>query len=112
MLNIVSILIFFSLIVTVEHVIIGLQVWGLRRVLRSRGWTVLFVAYASAGLITIWRLLRAPILIIQAQMKGQLPDSLTLEQWITILTTIIIVLGGWILGFSLLRKSLRDKLGI
>lgn len=108
--DIVSQLILVTFIFVALYGVIVAQVIALRRALRSTAWTLLMSAYIIGGLLQIWRLLRLPIMIMQAKVKGVLPETLTFEQWATVVVSFLIVIL-LILGFNRLRRDLR-KVGI
>lgn len=100
-----------ALLLTVGYMIIVAQAVSLHRLLRSWAWTFLASAFVLAGALRVWSLLRLSSAILDAQSHGwKIPESLTLEQKITI----PIVFAGvilFVLGFAWLRRDLR-KIGV
>lgn len=108
--DIVSQLLLLSFIFAVGYVVIIFQVVALSRLYQSRGWGILAGGFILAGSIQIWRLIRFPLMIMQARIHGTLPEFLTAEQWVNIGTAYVVVIL-LIIGFDKLRRDLKT-LGI
>lgn len=108
--DIISQLLLLSFAFAVGYVVIVFQVVALSRLYHSVGWGILAAAFVCAGGMQVWRLIRFPLTMIQAQARGNLPESLSLEQWINIGVAFLVV-GLLITGFDKLRRDLR-KIGI
>ena len=99
-----------SFVFAVCYVVIVFQVVALSRLYQSRGWQILAAGFTLAGGFQVWRLIRFPIAMMQAQARGTLPEQLSLEQWINVGGGFLIV-ALLIIGFDKLRRDLR-KIGL
>ena len=106
----ISQLLLLSFLFAVGYVVIVFQVVALSRLYQSAGWRLLAIGFTAAGLMQVWRLIRFPLTMVQARVRGTLPEHLTLEQWVSIGVAFAIV-GILIAGFDKLRRDLR-KIGI
>lgn len=104
--NIISQLLLLSFAFAVLYVVIVFQVVALSRLYQSRGWLILATAFIGAGAMQVWRLIRFPLAMMQAQVRGTLPERLSMEQWLTIGVGFAIV-TVLIIGFDRLRRDLR-----
>lgn len=108
--NLIDQYLLISFLFTVLYGVVVAQAIALYRVLKSSAWMFLASGFVIAGLRLLWGLVRLPSAILKAQGKGQIPDSLTTEQYILI-GGAFIALGLWIAGFDRLRRDLR-KVGV
>lgn len=106
----ISQLLLLSFAFAVGYVVIVFQVVALSRLYHSVGWGIIAAGFIGAGGMQVWRLIRFPVTMIQAQVRGNLPERLSTEQWINIGMAFLIV-GLLIVGFDKLRRDLR-KIGI
>lgn len=108
--GIIEQLLLLSFLFAIGYVVIMFQVIALSRLYRSQAWKILAAGFILAGAMQVWRLIRLPITMMQAQARGTLPDQLTWEQWFNVGMGFAIV-GVLIIGFDKLRRDLR-KIGI
>ena len=108
--GIIEQLLLLSFAFAVGYVVIVFQVVALSRLYQSTAWAVIAAGFIGAGLLQVWRLIRLPLAMIQAQARGTLPEHLNAEQWISIGSGFLVV-GILIVGFDRLRRDL-GKLGI
>ena len=99
-----------AFVFTVLYGVIVAQAIQLSRLLRSAAWWLLAGGFICAGGRLLWNLLRLPAAIVKAQGRGQMPDTLTTEQYILI-GAAFIALCLWIAGFDRLRRDLK-KVGV
>lgn len=86
------------------------QVIALSRVLKTRAWVFVAVGVLVIGMRQVWGFVRLPTMILKAQARGTMPESLTVEQYITIAAAFVAI-GFLITGFDKLRRDLR-KIGV
>lgn len=96
-----------SFLFAVGYVVIVFQVVALSRLYQSTAWKILAAAFTGAGMLQVWRLIRFPVTMLQAQARGAIPEQLSLEQWFNVAASFTIV-GLLILGFDRLRRDLRN----
>ena len=99
-----------SFVFTVLYGVIIAQAIALSRLLRSAAWWLIAGGFVLTGARLLWGLLRLPSAIVKAQAKGQIPDSLSTEQYLLIAVAFVTT-GLWIAGFDKLRRDLR-KIGL
>src|SRR5688572_22782346 len=83
------------------------QTVAISRLHKTVPWTLLAAGFLVIGARVVYGLLRLPIALEQAKLRGSLPESLTGEQWILIASAFLGV-GLWIAGFDLLRRHYRN----
>lgn len=108
--DIISQLLLLSFLFAIGYVVIVFQVVALSRLYQSRGWGILATGFIAAGAMQVWRLIRFPVTMMQARVRGNLPEHLTWEQWINVGVGFLVV-AILIIGFDKLRRDLR-KIGI
>lgn len=108
--DIVSQLLLLSFAFAVGYVVIVFQVVALSRLYQSAAWRILAGGFTLAGAMQVWRLIRFPLTMMQARVRGTIPEQLSTEQWINVGISFLIV-GLLIVGFDKLRRDLR-KIGI
>lgn len=114
--DIITQLLLLSLVFAVGYTILVMQAVSLGRTFYrisgrySGAWTLFAVAFIITGGLRIWSMIRLPIAILKAKSQGVLPESLTLEQWITvgIALSVMVIL---IIAFDRHRRDLM-KLGL
>lgn len=90
-------------------VVVG-QIVAISRIHKTLPWTLLAAGMFVIGARQIWNLVKLPIALEQAKLKGTLPESLNWEQTIMI-TSAFVGVGLLIAGFDMLRRHYR-KIGI
>lgn len=96
-----------SLVLTMGFGWVVVQSLGLSRVLRSWSWYAIAGGLFVIGGLQVWSFVKLPTALMKAQMAGQLPDSLTLEQDLRI-ALIVSAITLLIVGFAKLRKDLHN----
>ncbi|HWT01174.1 MAG TPA: hypothetical protein VN256_13075 [Pyrinomonadaceae bacterium] len=89
------------------YLVIVMQAVALRHILKSSAWTLLALAFIVGGARQVIGYIRLPAAIMKAQQEGVMPESLSVEQWIQVGATFL-MLGLIIWGLNLLRKDLRS----
>lgn len=90
-------------------VVIIMQVIGISRLLPRSGWWVLAGGFFGLGALQTYRYNRSAAALMEAQRRGvQIPDALTIEQWM-IIGWIYIVVFTFIIGLYLIRRGLRAQ---
>jgi hypothetical protein len=87
-------------------VVVG-QAIAISRIHRTLPWTLLAMGLTVIGVRQVWNLVRLPIALEQARIRGTLPESLTWEQTILIGSAFVGV-GLLIAGFDILRRHYRN----
>lgn len=111
--DIVSQLLLLGFFFTVGYAVLAAQTIALNRVFKrltgrySPAWSLLMIAFIITGSLRVWSMIRLPIAITRAKVQGVLPESLTFEQWITILGALIVMVL-FILAFDRHRRDLRS----
>lgn len=99
------ILIAFMLAVSFS-VVVG-QIIAISRIHRTAPWTLIAAGMTVLAGRIVYGLVRLPVQIQQAKIRGTLPESLSWEQVILIGTAFLAV-GLLIAGFDLLRRHYRN----
>lgn len=91
-------------ILAVGYAVMVAQIVALARLLRSWAWTLIAAGFVTAGVRTIWGFIQRPSALIRAAANGNLPEVLTVEQWI-LLSSTFLSLGLLIAGFDRLKRD-------
>lgn len=86
------------------------QAFTTRRTLKSDAWLLFMLAFLNVAGWRLWGLIRLSSTIVEAQAKGYMPEYLTAEQWLQVITNGFGVPLLFIAGMILLRRSLRRLL--
>lgn len=105
--NIVSLLIFLTFMLALLFCVVIGQAIAISRIHRTLPWTLLASGLAIIGARQIWGLIKLPMALEEAKLRGVLPESLTLEQWILTLLAFLAV-SLLIAGFDMLRRHYRN----
>lgn len=111
--DIVSQLLLLAFFFTVGYAFLVYQTVALNRVFKrltghySPAWVLFLVAFVITGCLRVWGMIRLPILITRAQVRGTLPEQLTLEQWLNIVGALVVMVL-LIAAFDRHRRDLRD----
>lgn len=84
-------------------VIVGSSAW----VMRTWAWWILGGSFTVWGLWRVSAFMRLPTAIMEAQMKGTMPTSLTITQWVDAVVIPLLFLIGLIVGFGILRYDIN-----
>src|SRR5687767_14014394 len=83
------------------------QTIAISRIHKTLPWTLLAAGFVVIGARMVYGLVRLPVTLEQAKMRGTLPESLSWEQTIMIAAAFLGV-GLWIAGFDILRRHYRN----
>jgi hypothetical protein len=108
--DLVSQLLLLSFVFAVGYVVLVFQVVALSRLYQSTAWRIVAAGFILAGAMQVWRLIRFPLTMMQARVRGNLPEQLSIEQWINVSIGFLVV-ALLVIGFDKLRRDLR-KIGI
>lgn len=89
------------------HAILIAQSFTLYYVNKAPSWLVIALGFGVFGIIQLWRTARIPAYVLRERARGGFPESLTIEQWIT-LGLPAIPLTIFIIGMHMRRKEFRD----
>lgn len=105
--DIISQLIAVSFLLALSFCIVVGQAIAISRIHKTLPWTLLAAGLAVIGGRQIWVLIKLPIALEQAKLRGALPESLNWEQKILIAVAFLGV-GLLIAGFDILRRHYRN----
>lgn len=108
--DIIEKLMLISFGLAVAFLVVVFQIVAISRLHKTLPWTLLAAGMTVIGGRLVWNLLKLPVALEQAKLKGVLPESLNWEQTIMIALAFVGV-GLLIAGFDLLRRHYR-KIGI
>lgn len=104
--SIIEILIAITLLYTVLILVMVVLVISLTWVFKTWAWYALAAGLTISGGIRVLGLLRLPSQIIEAQARGVMPASISFDQWLITIATLIGV-ALMVVGFGKLRSDLR-----
>lgn len=108
--DIIEQLMWISFALALSFCIVVGQMIAISRIHKTLPWTLLAAGMTVLGGRQIWNVVKLPIALEQAKLKGVLPESLNWEQTITIASAFVGV-GLLIAGLDTLRRHYR-KIGI
>lgn len=103
---IVELLLGLGFALTIGFGVIVAQIVVLARILRSRAWLLLALAFITLYLRIIWAFIKQPATMIRAIGAGSMPESIPLESWIMI-AALFLTVGLFIAAFDQQRRDLR-----
>jgi hypothetical protein len=107
-LSIITQVLLIGLLFAAGYLVVVFQVLNLSQIYKHRGWYVLAASFTLAGGLQAYQLaVRMPSGLLKAQMRGTLPESLSIEQWVLVGLALLVIVG-LIVGFDLLRRGLRN----
>jgi len=105
--DIISLLFILTIVSITLHGIAAAQAFAISRANRMTAWKIVGCAFVVAALVAAWRTLQLPIAIMQAKVRGSLPEHLTWEQWVSILGYYLF-LALIIIAFDKIRRDYRN----
>jgi hypothetical protein len=82
--DIFQVLVLVTIAYLVLYGVILVQNFGLYRMVGSTSYLIVSLGWLGLALVQVWRILRIPIYLLREQARGGIPESLTIEQWLTL----------------------------